>query len=213
VERVEDLHEDALAAALELLDGLGAAVGADEDMVDAHHAAHRQQQHLLPAREVLQERACVAHRLLLFGVLREPQEDGAVVGRRRLDAKDGADEALVDAAVLQRKAPLLGRAHKGTVGEAEARGKLGHAKPAQAAVEAGARLGSWAARPCSFLIAGVSAWMVFVNLWPLRFTHALMSRPLATAPKTRPTQTRYPGRPPSRSQSRAGGRCKPCVHA
>ncbi len=82
------------------------------------HATLGQQQHLLPAGEVLQERSRVPHRLLLFGVLREPQEDGAVVGRRRLDAQDGADEALVDAAVLQRNVPFLGRAHKGAVGEA-----------------------------------------------------------------------------------------------
>jgi hypothetical protein len=38
VECVEHLHDDALAAALELFDSLGAAVGADEDVVDAHHA-------------------------------------------------------------------------------------------------------------------------------------------------------------------------------
>ena len=46
----------------------------------------------------------------------------------------------MDAAVLERNVPVLGRRHKSFVGEAEARGKRGHAKPAQAAVEAGARL-------------------------------------------------------------------------
>ncbi len=72
--------------------------------------------------------------------LRKFRDDSPVVGRRRLDAQHGADEAHVDAAVFQRKAPVLGRANKGALGEAEARGKLVHAQPAQAAVEAGARL-------------------------------------------------------------------------
>ena len=69
VDRVEDLHDEALAEALELPDCLGTAVCADEDVVDAHHAAPRRQHNLLPPGEVLQERARVPHRLLLAGVL------------------------------------------------------------------------------------------------------------------------------------------------
>jgi len=72
--------------------------------------------------------------------LREFRNDSPIVGRRRFDAEHRADEAVVYAAVLERNFPVLGRAHKGLVGEAAARGKRGHAKPAQAAVEAGARL-------------------------------------------------------------------------
>ena len=46
----------------------------------------------------------------------------------------------MDAAVLERNVPVLGRRHESFVGEAAARGKRGHAKPAQAAVEGGARI-------------------------------------------------------------------------
>ena len=82
---------------------------------------------------MLHERAHVPHSLLLAGVLRKLHNYNVVVGRRRLNAEHSAD-------VLHLNVPFLGRTHKGALGEAEARGKLGHDKPAQAAVEAGARL-------------------------------------------------------------------------
>jgi hypothetical protein len=72
--------------------------------------------------------------------LREFRDDGPIVGRRGFDAEHRPDEALVDAAVLERNSPVPGRAHKGLVGEAAARGKRSNAKPAEAASEAGAQL-------------------------------------------------------------------------
>ena len=72
--------------------------------------------------------------------LRELHDGSPTVCRRRLDAEHRPDQALVDAAVLERNVPVLGRRHKSFVGEAAARGKRGHVEPAKTAVEVGARL-------------------------------------------------------------------------
>jgi hypothetical protein len=75
------------------------------------------------------------YRLGLAGVLRKGRNLGPVVGRRRLDAEHGTDEAPFDTAVLHRRAPVLGRAHERSVREAAACEELGHVEPAQAAPE------------------------------------------------------------------------------
>ena len=87
------------------------------------------------APAVLQEAAGAPHRLRLAGVLREGRDLGPVVGRGRLNAQHRADEALADAAVLHRRAPVLGGAHERPVCEAAAREELGHVKPIKAAPE------------------------------------------------------------------------------
>jgi len=171
VERVEDLHDDALAAALELLDGLGAAVGADEDVATPPPGGSTTSS--LPGRCCRNEHAfhtvsssagyCenLEMRPPLFVVEVSMQSTVPTVPAVLTPLYSSA--ISLDIVVLMKALSVKPQlaANAATLSPPSPRYRW--------------VLGSSAARPCSFLTADASAWIVLVNLWPLRLTHATIS--------------------------------------